>query len=131
MGFLMVIMAVIIIGLAFVFFFQTAIVPQIKSSTEEITMIVSGNIGTVRSATSACESWRSPQSFYDPAALSVGMIEAINRAFPGIRCSQDTPLGCERACACMLKLSRYCHIGESGSSVDACKGEPCRVEMEG
>jgi hypothetical protein len=130
-GMMMVMVAVMIIGVAIFFFYQTGIVPQIKAGTGELTALTVGEIALVKSATSACEVWRSPQSFYDPSALSASMVEAISKVFPDTRCSQDTPLGCEQACSCLLKLNKYCHIGDPGGTPSACKAEPCRVIVEG
>ena len=130
-GLMMIFIAFLVIGMAVFYLYSVAIVPQIKQGAGQLAQVTSGRIGMLRSLIGACDAWRAPQSFYDPAALSSGMIEAINRLFPGMGCSQDAPLACEQVCACTYKLEKYCHIGDPGSSAGACAAEPCRVVVEG
>jgi hypothetical protein len=130
-GFMMLIIAGIVVTLAVIYFYQAAIIPQVQNTQDELLITANGDIGLVRSAISACETWRSPQAFFDPGALSMGMVKAINAIFPEMRCGQDHPLACEQVCACLIKLNRYCQIGFDEGSVDNCLGEPCRVVVEG
>lgn len=130
-GMMMIFAAALLIGMAIFYFYNVAIVPQIKSSTDVLVGLTTSRVGQVKQTVSACQAWRSPQSFYDPAALSQGIIEPINSIFPQMQCSQDSPLSCEETCACLYKLAKYCRIGEPGSSASGCLAEPCRVVVEG
>ena len=133
-GFMMVFAAVLVIGMAVFYLYNVAILPQIKQGTGQLMQVTQGPTALVKSASAACEAWRSPQSFYDPSALSESIIEAVNKIFPSMNCAQDTPINCEHACACLYQLSKYCHIGDPGSSTSACLtggSEECRLVVEG
>lgn len=102
---------------------------QVQPALEQATSIGSGPFAAIGWAADSCSTWRSPPLFYEPAALSAATVQAVSGVFPDI-CSQSNPVGCEAGCACILKLKKYCNIGSPDGSIELCRREPCRLQME-